>query len=224
LPPQTFATTLLDLLSPATAAAPKTIVELRASISALPVADAELKRTLLALLDDTQHDLAAFKLRIETWFNNQMERVGGWYKRKVQLITLGMASLLAVFANADSLVIARAFWNDAALRNVVVAEAEKFLQSTQDDKTKPKAKDDVDEKLKTLQKRIQQVQGLGLPIGWPEPPASFADVVKAAKRGLLGWTITALAISLGAPFWFDLLSKVIKIRAAGKVPPPTKDA
>lgn len=30
----------------------------------------------------------------------------------------------------------------------------------------------------------------------------------------IGWFITALAISLGAPFWYDLLSKVIKIRTS----------
>jgi len=32
-----------------------------------------------------------------------------------------------------------------------------------------------------------------------------------------GWLITALAISLGAPFWFDLLSKLIRIRGSGGV-------
>jgi hypothetical protein len=30
-----------------------------------------------------------------------------------------------------------------------------------------------------------------------------------------GWLITALAISLGAPFWFDLLNKITRIRSAG---------
>jgi len=31
-----------------------------------------------------------------------------------------------------------------------------------------------------------------------------------------GWIITALAISLGAPFWFDLLSKLVKLRGSGQ--------
>jgi hypothetical protein len=31
----------------------------------------------------------------------------------------------------------------------------------------------------------------------------------------IGWIITALAISLGAPFWFDLLNKFIKLRGSG---------
>ena len=30
-----------------------------------------------------------------------------------------------------------------------------------------------------------------------------------------GWLITALALSLGAPFWFDLLNKVVQIRTTG---------
>jgi hypothetical protein len=31
---------------------------------------------------------------------------------------------------------------------------------------------------------------------------------------ILGWLITALAVTLGAPFWFDLLSKLVSIRGA----------
>jgi len=33
---------------------------------------------------------------------------------------------------------------------------------------------------------------------------------------ILGWLITAFAVSLGAPFWFDLLNKFVNIRASGK--------
>lgn len=37
-------------------------------------------------------------------------------------------------------------------------------------------------------------------------------------RKLLGYFLTAIAISFGAPFWFDLLSKVVSIRGAGTKP------
>ena len=40
---------------------------------------------------------------------------------------------------------------------------------------------------------------------------------------LLGWLITALAITLGAPFWFDLLSKLIDLRGAGNASAPPTD-
>lgn len=40
-------------------------------------------------------------------------------------------------------------------------------------------------------------------------------------KSFFGWVITALALSLGAPFWFDLLNKLMKLRAA--VATPTSD-
>ena len=38
------------------------------------------------------------------------------------------------------------------------------------------------------------------------------------KMLILGFFVTALAISLGAPFWFDLLRKLVNIRSAGNKP------
>jgi hypothetical protein len=35
-------------------------------------------------------------------------------------------------------------------------------------------------------------------------------------KKLLGFLLTAFAICLGAPFWFDLLNKLVRLRAAGK--------
>jgi hypothetical protein len=35
---------------------------------------------------------------------------------------------------------------------------------------------------------------------------------------VIGWVITGLAITLGAPFWFDLLKKLIQIRGSGSRP------
>jgi hypothetical protein len=35
---------------------------------------------------------------------------------------------------------------------------------------------------------------------------------------LPGWLITAFAVSLGAPFWFDTLNRITSIRAAGRPP------
>ncbi len=75
---------------------------------------------------------------------------------------------------------------------------------------------------------------LSLPVGWPEDKPMIcreADRTLCDRRLLLpsfgavlrrigGWLFTAVAISLGAPFWFDLLNKLINLRAAS--PPPTK--
>lgn len=38
----------------------------------------------------------------------------------------------------------------------------------------------------------------------------------------VGWLLTAVALSLGAPFWFDLLNRLVKLRAS--IPPETAEA
>jgi hypothetical protein len=43
------------------------------------------------------------------------------------------------------------------------------------------------------------------------------------KQRFAGWIITILAISLGAPFWFDTLSKFMNVRSAGAQPSTLAD-
>ena len=75
------------------------------------------------------------------------------------------------------------------------------------------------------------IQNLGLPIGWgatgrssivrmasyhgTEPWAPVAHFGIWLTLGF-GWLMTALAVTLGAPFWFDLLNKLVVIRATVK--------
>jgi len=57
-----------------------------------------------------------------------------------------------------------------------------------------------------------------LGLGWKTyDNSSFLSVFYT----LTGWLITALALSLGAPFWFDLLNRLMKLR--GSVTTPTSD-
>jgi hypothetical protein len=52
-----------------------------------------------------------------------------------------------------------------------------------------------------------------LPIGWSSaeiPPNGASSWLWLTK--VAGWLLTALALSLGAPFWFDLLNKLVNIR------------
>lgn len=53
---------------------------------------------------------------------------------------------------------------------------------------------------------------------------SFLEAMRVALRGgaWVGWLLTAIALSLGAPFWFDLLNRLVKLRAS--IPPETAEA
>ena len=57
----------------------------------------------------------------------------------------------------------------------------------------------------------------------PEPPGFWCKIMFVLGqlfnwKKLLGFLITAMAISLGAPFWFDLLNKFVNLRASGAKP------
>ena len=58
---------------------------------------------------------------------------------------------------------------------------------------------------------LHRLDGLKLPIGWPDP--AFA---REWYMRLLGWLITGFAISFGAPFWFDLLNRMMVVRSTVK--------
>jgi hypothetical protein len=55
-------------------------------------------------------------------------------------------------------------------------------------------------------------------MGWRG--AAVPRSVGAFLLTLLGWLLTILAISLGAPFWFDTLSRLSRLRSSGKPETP----
>jgi hypothetical protein len=74
-----------------------------------------------------------------------------------------------------------------------------------------------------VQTALGDIQNLRLPIGWDASQrAYFWDEHGVHKNrivtGLIGWLLTALAVSLGAPFWFDILQRFVNIRANGRSP------
>jgi hypothetical protein len=70
---------------------------------------------------------------------------------------------------------------------------------------------------------ISEYNALGLPIGWgranlPSEDATTGAALQYWISKVLGLLMTALAISLGAPFWFDVLRNVSTIRSSGRSP------
>ncbi|MFD2936613.1 hypothetical protein [Spirosoma flavum] len=69
-----------------------------------------------------------------------------------------------------------------------------------------------------------QVADLKLPIGWDFTSGkSPLQPGQSVWLALLGWVLTAAALSFGAPFWFDLLLKLVNIRNTARRPPGNPD-
>lgn len=160
--------------------------------------------------------ITEFRKSLETWFDGSMQRVTGWYKRKTQLIILGVALILCFALNIDSFGLAKAFYDDPALRETVVAAAEDMTSNNATLQTANVSFNDAKAKLDKL----------NLPIGWntdknstnTNPDTGWGWLFK-----IIGILVTALAASLGSSFWFDLLKKLVNIRSAGKTPEKTEE-
>ena len=169
------------------------LARVRQTVAKLP--DRQAKAALQKAVVNAGGTLEGFRRQLETGFDDSMERASGWYKRKVQLMIAVLAAALTFAVNIDSMQIASRLWSDKPLRTAVAqkAAAAKDAQSAAD------AVDSVDQ--------------LKLPLGWGAGNAP-SDVGGVLRR-IPGWLITIAALSLGAPFWFDLLSRVARLRGSG---------
>jgi len=239
LPSRTFATTVMDIV---TAQKPGKIEfhDLEIGIDALP--DGDVKKALLALIQNSG-DLDQAQKNIETWFDDTMDRASGWFKRRTQLVTILVAIVLTGLTNADTINIVRTLWKNPTQRALLVQQAEKRVAEAK--KEDSSTSEDVSVEYKDKNKPLKptkiakpskdELDALGGVLGWPEKcPASESQAQDAQPKDnqpkdrkekevnwgnrLLGWFLTVIAVSLGAPFWFDILNKFVNIRDAGKKP------
>lgn len=142
-----------------------------------------------------------------------MDRVSGLYKRSTQWVIFWIGLLAAVALNINTITIADYLYHNDAARAVIVARAETAAQDTAFlSRNYSAARSELD--------------SLSLPIGWtkgwgaPRPDykvdANNFEIWNHILAPVLGWLITAFAATMGAPFWFDILNKVMVIRSTVK--------
>jgi hypothetical protein len=193
--------------------------------------DSNIRDTLLAQVATAQGDIEKLRDSVANWFDHAMDRVSGLYKRWLKYISFGIGLAVALAINADSVSVAKALWHDPTVRAQIASTAEHTeIKSTASDASK------------TLKSSLDDLEQLrGFPLGWTLSQGETAVATMPWWEPLLtmswwerllvkivGLGLTAVALSLGAPFWFDLLSKFMNIRGSGakpdRVPPAAQGA
>ena len=209
--PRAFALVVLDNFAPADGH--KTFFDQGMSVvGELPEG---LGKRLRPLIAGAQDDVEKLRTQLEAWYDDTMARVSGWYKRKTQIIVLVIGIVLVPAINANTFVIGERIWKDDTVRSAVVAQAQANASArpSQGPQT-PSAS----QKLSSAADDVDKVVKVGIPIGWRGPAVPHgADGIAIA---IAGWILTILAISLGAPFWFDALSRFSRLRSSGKPETP----
>jgi hypothetical protein len=204
LPARVFASALLDFDGQG---AERSIDK---AIEAVP--SNEARAALTTLWANAKGDTVAFRTAVELWFDDAMDRVSGWYRRRIQIVMWVLAAAIALSLNVDTIRIADHLWKDKTVRAAVVART----QNPPSGKTAPPVTD--------IAKSVDQLKELKLPIGWSveSRPSGGWDWLLTVLLKAAGLLMTAAALTLGAPFWFDMLGKVARLRSAGAPPAKTE--
>jgi len=232
--PKMLAQLLVGALRPGTTGVP-TMGDIITAINALP-APSSLKNQLLSLAQSTSGSVDAFVTSVSTWADRSLTMMGEVYKRRVQMISLGIGLGIAIIFNIDTLALTAHLYKDKEARGAAVAVAEELTAKTSNEtfqaclakKEEERRKDTKCAAMSGLVDSVLQRNAtLGkLPLGWAKvgTPFEFLTAIGAALISLqvLGWLLTALALALGAPFWFDFLNRLVNIRHGMRKPEEAK--
>jgi hypothetical protein len=190
-------------------AAPLSISSIRQNISR--IGNPSVQRVVLSAIDLSGGDFATAQASIDAWFDSAMDRVSGWYKHRTQRILIVIGFVVAVVANADTIRIAHSFYNDPGQRQLAIAMAGSMREPTSGTVTPTGVARQTAPSDSVVSDALRRIDALKLPIGWPDPGFGHEWYMR-----ILGWLITGFAISFGAPFWFDLLNRMMVIRSTVK--------
>jgi len=206
-----------------------------------------------AEVEQGELQLATMRINTESWFNESMDRLGGWYKRKAQILAFLIGLVLATALNVDSVALIDHLWKEPAVREALAANATEFAKENSEIPTVPAEGDGITNAVEYFS---AQFDGLNIPLGWtyesvslePNQTCWIIPVGRNVIWGLkdrsapnqcqkisnlpidtaewsfkiLGIIASAAAAAQGAPFWFDILNKVVNVRGSGANPDEKK--
>jgi hypothetical protein len=208
------------------------ISEMKASMKALAEKNPNLARLNHYLLpkmekttDDMEAKLAEYRKNAEGWFNDVMSQASNWYKIHSQWMAFWIGLAIAIIMNIDTINVAQKLWQEPTARAVIVAQAQAEAQN-----------DEPGESVS-----FDTARSLNFPAGWTTTALEttscrlisiidYRIVIHSAGEclavtslpalnniwGILvkffGYFLSAAAAAQGAPFWFDILRKLVGIK------------
>ncbi|HLO28756.1 MAG TPA: hypothetical protein VK249_06460 [Anaerolineales bacterium] len=191
---------------------------------------------------EKEKSLAKARGNVEKWFDDSMDRVSGVFKRYSQVMAFIIGFVVALVLNVDSINLTVYLWRDPSVRQVLAAQASQ-VQLLQ-----PGTGNNPEQAIQQINEQLGQLNlpvgwGVNLVNGvasaddsckpFPKEKQTFGIPLLASNKclvppqadsqtnillKLVGIFITALAAMQGAPFWFDMLKRLVNLRGTGANP------
>ena len=186
--------------------------------------------TVSAGVENVQAKLKQYQDNVEKWFDHNMETASGWYKENASNVAFAIGLGLAIVFNVDTIHITDRLWREPTIRQALVAQADTYqLEGGAANITEvpgyfdslamplgwtsiPAADPSVCRGLITITSDAEIAFRAGneckVLVNIPSVNNIMGWVLK-----LLGFVISAFAARQGAPFWFDMLKKLVNLRS-----------
>lgn len=158
---------------------------------------------------------------VENWYNRTMDSLTVIFKRASQAWIFLIATVLALFFNINTISIGQTLWTNTTVRNSVVAAANTRVEEEQ------QASGETE--INPVEIFRRDLAALQVPVGWTKSelddlglPTEFAQSDDSTRpemtpfKAIVGFGLTIIAGVMGAPFWFDLLNRLLNLRSGSK--------
>ena len=172
---------------------------IRAMALQLEASNPELPNQLrdgLAILHEAPSEFVA---RVNSWFDQTIDRVSQRFTHYTHWITMGVAVVVVLAVQLDIIAVADRLWIDDQFRNTIVQQATNTFSTDS-------VKSNIDPH--PYYDLLNKTALITLPLDrdWLK---RLMDVRKAP-----GMVLSVLLISLGAPFWYNALKDLLKLRSS----------
>jgi len=175
------------------------------------VATNHIENVINSMIAKPKMEIDQFRESLEQWYDETQARAQGWYKKKTHKWNLGIALLVCLALNADTIQMGGRIYRNPALQKALVASASTYVHRSEN----PGSGSNVEEAnflIETMKKQIGQDDIYAYPIGWKGncPKDGWAWLGK-----IVGILLTVFAVSLGSQFWIDTVRQLVELRLGG---------
>jgi hypothetical protein len=174
------------------------LLQLAELIDKLP--DSEGKQAFISWINQGVTNIADLRTRATAYFSGMMEQAAATFRARARSFVIMLSLAITILFGTDTIQLAQTLWSSAELRAVAAAQAQAVVQA-----------EGAQADMSSI---IDQLGAYSIRIGWwqtqqlPAQNAPVTDWVWFVALKVLGLSITAMAVSQGSSFWYDLLKKV----------------
>ena len=173
------------------------LLQLAEAVDKLP--DSEGKQAFIKWINQGVTNIADLRTRTTAYFNGMMEQAAATFRARARSFVIILSFGITLLFGTDTIQLAKTLWTSAELRAIAAAQADAVV-----------AREGASADLSNI---IDDLGAYSIRIGWWQQEQfpktnNVGDWALYIVLKIVGLGLTAMAVSQGSSFWYDLLKKI----------------